>query len=278
MSTTETTTPTTNLASTTTTIPQTTVRPVVFPGVLLAVFIANLVVGVVDPLLTKSTIDQVNNDAGTLLFLPVSWLIAAGLYMASVLAPIKIGLAEGKGEKPGGVLVFWIGLGAALFMMRLFEDVLVAGGDWSEFQWMNHFPMALVILFLYLLTGAGFRYVAREYIRSPWHLVHPVMKLADQQSTEASQKAGIALHALNAFDSNRVQASLWSAEYDAHLTRIRNAEDEIKDAVRIAIVAWLASPADASVAKESHKPTNTNEGAPTIPAPTPTPTNSTDER
>jgi hypothetical protein len=242
------------------TAPTKSVNPLVLPVAPIAVFVVCLIVGMGDPLFSKSTFDQVNNDGTKILgFLDMSSAIAIVLYGASVIGPIKIGLAEAKDEESTALTIGWLGLGAALFCLRWFETVLVAGGDWSEFQWMQHLPVAVCILFLYVLTGYGFRYAARELVSSTWHRVQPIVKRAANATGAATGAVAIALHAGYAFDANRIQASLWSAEFDAHQTRIRNAEAEVKDHLRVRLAEFLANPSDTGLIREPHRHTNAVE-------------------
>lgn len=237
------------------------VRPIVFPGVLLLIFLGNMMASSIDPILTKNTLDQVVNDGTSWFgFLPASVGIALGLYLVSIAAPVTMGKLDAEGQKlPRALLWGWAGLGLVLFLMRWFEDVLVSGGDFSEFNPITHLPMALAIAALYVLTMEGYRHVARDYLTSPWHLARGPLKKAAEANKRASEAAALAHRIDAAREANRLHVDLWSAEYDAHLTSLRNAEASVKDQLRSRIVEYLADPAEASAARRPHRTTNAEE-------------------
>lgn len=239
------------------------IKPVVVPWTLLVLAALNAGASVIDPLLTKGTLDLVNGDGTKILGLvEVSWLAAAGIFLASIAAPVKAGHEKAKGGGETAFMAFWGILGVALFLARWFEDVLISRyvKDFTEGGgWLTHLPMALLIAAVYVLTGLGFRSIAFSYYTSSWHLVHPAMKKADRATEKAIEAEGVVRHAEAALDTNVNQIALLVSEYESHRTRLRNAEAEIKDRVRIALAAHLGDPAEAGLAFESHKGTNALE-------------------
>jgi len=239
------------------------VRPVVPPWTLLALTIIAAGASLIDPLLTKGTLDLVNADATKVLgLIGVSWLAAIGIFLASIGAPIKAGHDEAEGRNATPFFVAWAALGIALFLIRWFEKVLISGymEDFTDqYGWMRHLPMAGLIAAVYVLTGLSFRSIAYKYYTSTWHLVRPAMRGASKATKKAIAAEGLARHADAALDTNVNQLTLLYYEYKTHCTRLRNAEAEIKDRVRAALAAHLGDPKETGSMFEPHRPTNADE-------------------
>lgn len=236
---------------------------IVAPWALLGMGALALVGSVIDPLLTKSTFDQVLNDGTKILgIIDTSWLVAIGIFFTSIAAPIKAGHERASGKSATGFMIGWALLGIAMFCIRWFDKVLITGDLTSFTQeggWVTSLPIALLIGGVYVLTGLGFRSISYKHFSSPWHTVRPALTRASKATEKAIKAKGVARHAEAALDTNINQLTLVAHEYDTHLTRLRNAEAEIKDRVRAALTAHMADPAEAGLMFAPHQGSNATE-------------------
>jgi hypothetical protein len=239
------------------------VKAVTFPAATLGFFAFGLAADLPDPILSLATLDDIIHKT-TVLFtvgpiaVTMSVLACVGIYAASVLAPFVAGHAkaqvdEGLGSASvnrllhGVFLAFWSVLGGAMAVIRLSDEL---AGDSVAQRW----PMALLMLVLYLLAGAAVYHGSHAYFTSSWHLVRPVVKRAEKATATADAAFALADHALVAYDTNQTQMADWTAELADHQTRLRAAEGLIKDLVRARLAAHLGNPAETGLMFDEHDP------------------------
>jgi hypothetical protein len=245
--------------------PAAAVRAITFPAATLGFFAFGLAADLPDPILSLATLDDIIHKT-TVLFtvgpieVTMSVLACVGIYAASVLAPFVAGHAKAQLEAGAGsasvnrllhavFLTVWILLGFAMALIRLSDEM---AGDTVAQRW----PMALLMLILYVLGGLAVYHGSHDYFTSSWHLVRPVVKKAEKATAKADAAFALADHALVAYDTNQAQLTRWDSELTAHQKRLRAAEDQIKDLVRARLAAHLGNPAETALMFDEHKPSS----------------------
>lgn len=234
-------------------------RSLAFPWMVVVIFVGSLVASLVDPILTKGTLDQIVNDGTQYGPFSASSIIAIGFYLAAVVVPTKIGVADAHGEKSTPFWIAWAAFGVVLFALRWFEDVLIALGDFNEFNPITHAPMAMAIATLYVMTGLAFRFATRTFISSPWMILRSPLRAAEKDAQHANEAVAEVAAIISALEANQSRTARWFAEYSAHQTALRNAEASIKELIRLRLAAHLADPADTSAARRPHLQSQVDE-------------------
>ncbi len=250
-------------STSTSTEPAAAPQAVVFPWILVVPTVLAVLASSMDPLLTKNTFDLVLNDNTRILGrIPISWLIALGIFLGSIIPPVEAGYAHAMGRSEAWAMPTWGLIGAGVFLLRLFEPLLV-GHDFQAYtdqaQWVAALPIAILMGGVYLATGLGFKSIAQQYMSSPWHIVRPALHRAQKSTAKAIEAEGVARHALAALDTNENQLTLLAHEFEIHRIRLRNTEAELKDRVRASLAAHLGDPSETGLMHEPHKSSHATE-------------------
>lgn len=251
------------------------VNPVVFPWRTIGTGLLGLLGSFPDPLMLADVIDNV---VGLRLFTKIgpdgkiigtsgvssTPLITLGIYLAVIAAAISAGAATAHARTSRQYphyliiipLVAWTSMGIAMFSIRCAETKLTGGAaETDNYDWV----MALVMFILYFLSGWCLYEASEAYLSSPWHLVHPSQKKAAKSFTAYAKASGLAIHVIDALNTNRLAASQWASEYQSHCIRLANALASIKDSMRLALATYLGNPGDTGLIYEPHRPTNVTE-------------------
>lgn len=246
------------------------VHSVIFPFKVLVPAVIGLVASTADPILGTGVLSTV---VGTMLGdFDSSYLVAIAIYLVNVGLAIEVGKAwADKVTAPSSATthrniaiagaIIWLLMGVAMAVMRAFETVLT-GGDMSDDQ--ADWVIALLLLVLHFGSGLCVAAATYGYLTSVWHQVHPVLSKARKSLMQAGRAVGYFTQSVAALRKNALQAALFTADRDASLVRLRNAEAQTKDQLRVLLAAQLADPAESGLLSTPHKATNADERAASI--------------
>ncbi|MDR1851749.1 MAG: hypothetical protein LBR21_03755 [Propionibacteriaceae bacterium] len=251
-------------------------KPMTFPKHVLAPAVLGLIGSIAGPIMGVAALDTVvglvigTHDDGNGHSVG-GWnttpLLAGVIYCASVAAAWEVGkaFAVRRGDKTPSrfhqveawsALILWLGLGVLMAAIRWNEDALAGGqSEGGQDDWV----IALLLLALDLIAGACVMSAAYNYLDSSYHRVRPTQKRRSRAETESHKASGLALHVVEALDTNRLAASQWAAETKTRYIRLGNETARIKDSIRLEAARILGNPPSTGSVFEPHRPTNAAE-------------------
>jgi hypothetical protein len=255
------------------------VRPVVFPKQVALPFGFGLIGSIADPIMGVSLIQTVvgvvigAHDDGSgrqvggwdasplfalcIYFCVVGVALEAGKALASCVT--ETDKKAMRWIEFGAAFAAWLVIGIGMAVLRANETALVNGTamvDEGVAEGGHDWVVALLLLALHLISGVCVMSATYGYLTSSYHFVKPAQKKAAKAVADADKAGGLALHVVQALDTNRLAACQWANEYKTHCIRLANETARVKDSLRLALAAHLGSPGETGSVYEPHRPTN----------------------